>query len=343
MTIVIIIVSRKFIKVLAKAIENDISSEIILNILGLNTMIAVNAFLPVSAFIAIIIVLGKMYRNQEMVAIASAGIGLTAIYRTVYLLILPVTIIATVASMLATPWAEAKINSLVHDSKHMASIKGITAGKFSEYSHGDLILYTETIVADKMYKVFVQSRNGNKLNIVNAKQGHIEYRSGDMYLVLEQGKRIKGVPGEMKFTIERFEKYAIRIQKQTTSLKQKREGVPTTKLWSSYTLLNQAELHDRMSIPLAILLLSFVAVPLAKLNPRGGVYGNVLTSLAIYFIFENLKRVVQKWVISGEIQPALGFVGIHLMLFLVGIALLVHFYGSKWIFLKITKITRWRM
>ncbi len=73
--IVIIIVSRKFIKVLAKAIEGNIANETVLSILGLNTVIAINAFLPAAIFMAILMMLGRMYRDNEIVAIASAGVG----------------------------------------------------------------------------------------------------------------------------------------------------------------------------------------------------------------------------------------------------------------------------
>jgi len=58
--LVIIIVSRKFIKVLAQAIEGNISNEIVLSLLGLKIVIAIGAFLPVAIFMAILMVIGRM-------------------------------------------------------------------------------------------------------------------------------------------------------------------------------------------------------------------------------------------------------------------------------------------
>ena len=52
--IVIIIVSRKFIKVLGKAIEGSISNETVLTILGLNTVTAISSFLPAAIFMAVL-------------------------------------------------------------------------------------------------------------------------------------------------------------------------------------------------------------------------------------------------------------------------------------------------
>ncbi len=74
-------------------------------------------------------------------------------------------------------------------------------------------------------------------------------------------------------------------------------------------MIDIAELQRRFSVPLGILLLSFIAVPLAQLSPRGGVYGNMLVGFLIYFSYGNLVRVSQSWVISGTIPSWLGIWG----------------------------------
>ncbi|MGR9037383.1 MAG: LptF/LptG family permease, partial [Gammaproteobacteria bacterium] len=68
--IVVIIVSKSFIRVLDKAIEGQVSNETLAWLLGLKTIVAGVAFLPASIFMAILMVLGRMYRDQEMAAFA---------------------------------------------------------------------------------------------------------------------------------------------------------------------------------------------------------------------------------------------------------------------------------
>ena len=75
MVIVVIIVSRKFIRILDDAIAGQVSNETLLSILGLKTIVASVEFLPVALFMAVLMVLGRMYRDQEMSAISSAGGG----------------------------------------------------------------------------------------------------------------------------------------------------------------------------------------------------------------------------------------------------------------------------
>ena len=105
--IVVIIVSRKFIGILDQAIAGHVSNETILSILGFKTIVACVEFLPVSLFMSVLMVLGRMYRDQEMSAVSSAGGGSGTIYRAIYLLVLPLLCWLLGLSLYVAPWAEA--------------------------------------------------------------------------------------------------------------------------------------------------------------------------------------------------------------------------------------------
>ncbi|MGZ4999476.1 MAG: LptF/LptG family permease, partial [Methylomonas sp.] len=217
--LVIIIVSQKFIKVLAQAIQGNIANETVLVLLGLKTIIVAATFLPAALFMSVLMVLGRMYREQEMAAIASAGGGTLTIYRSVFLLLIPLSLCAAGLSMYAAPWAEAQTMKVMHQDEESADIRGISPGRFSEYSGGELIFYTEGIdESGKMRHVFVQNKQGERTGVVNAEYGHMENLPGGLYLVLEQGERILGVPGNKDFTIETFAEYAVQIENKTTEL-----------------------------------------------------------------------------------------------------------------------------
>lgn len=336
--IVVIIVSRKFIKVLAKAIEGSISNETVLSILGLKTIVAIAAFLPASIFMAVLMVLGRMYRDQEMAAVASAGGGAATIYRAIFLLVVPLSIVAAGLSMVASPWAEAQMQILTSEDQSSADIRGISAGRFTEYSRGEVVFYAEDVDANgRMYNVFVQNRENVKLGIVNAKFGRLEYRPGGLYLVVEQGERVIGVPGRKDFVIENFSEYGVRLEKKSAAVNLHRESIPTKQLMQSDKLFDIAELQDRISIPLGVLFLSFLAVPLAKLSPRGGVYGSLSVAFGIYFVYGNLTKVSRSWVMKETIPVWLGHFWVYLLLFILGVVLLIRLYGWQWIKLLVTR------
>jgi lipopolysaccharide export system permease protein len=86
---------------------------------------------------------------------------------------------------------------------------------------------------------------------------------------------------------------------------------------------------------LGILLLSFIAVPLAQIAPRGGVYGNMFMGFLIYFSYGNLVRVSQSWVTNETIPAWLGAFGINFLLLLIGGFLLARLYGWQWLVMKV--------
>ncbi|MSP27881.1 MAG: LPS export ABC transporter permease LptF [Methylococcales bacterium] len=335
--IVVIIVSRKFISILGQAVEGQISSETLLSILGLKTIIASASFLPAALFMAVLMVLGRMYRDQEMSAIFSAGGGSNTLYRAVFLFVFPLAILTVGISLYVSPWAAARIESLISDDEKTADLRGISAGKFSEYSQGDLVFYGESIGADgKMQKVFVQNRQHGKLGIINAEKARVQDLPDGRFIIFEYGEHIQGKAGDLNYAVELFDEYAVRIDEKSSLIKKNpHESIPTEQLWGSKATTDIAELQRRLSIPLGVILLSFIAVPLAQLSPRGGVYGNMIVGFLIYFSYGNLAHVTQVCVIKETIPSWLGAIGIHLFLLIIGMVLLARWYGWQWIILRI--------
>jgi lipopolysaccharide export system permease protein len=335
--LVVIIVSRKFIKILAQAIEGNIATETVLSLLGLKIVIAATTFLPAALFMAVLMVLGRMHREREMAAIASAGGGVFSIYRAVFWLVVPLSLCAAGLSMIASPWAEAQTEKLMHRDEESADVRGISAGRFSEYSSGELIFYTEKVDPfGKMHKVFVQNKQGDKLGVVNADYGRLEFLPGGLYLILEQGERVQGIPGRKDFTIETFKEYAVLVEKKAIAFVPHLESLPTEKIWKSSSINEIALMQDRLNTPVGVLLLAFLAVPLAKSSPRGGVYGSVLIAFGIYFTYANLQRVNHSWVISGIVPSWLGYFWVEALLATIGFLMLVRLYNWKWLLLKLT-------
>jgi lipopolysaccharide export system permease protein len=330
--IVVIIVSRKFIKILDKAVEGHISNETLLTILGLKTVSAGISLLPAATFMALLMVLGRLYKDQEMSAIATAGGGAGTLYRAVFLLVFPLSIIACGLSLYASPWAENRVQKLMNQDEQSSDIRGIAAGKFSEYSRGDLVFYVESLSRDnKMQHVFMQDRKKDKLSIVTAEYSRFEELPGGRYLVFENGERIQGHPGDYNYIIESFTEYSVKVQDKAVSNMILPNALPTERLLKSKAPRNIAELQNRIALPVAIALLAFLAVPLSRISPRGGVYGSMLMGFLVYFTYGNLSSVTQSWVIKGSIPLWPGMFWVILLMTLIGMALLADWYGLQWL------------
>jgi lipopolysaccharide export system permease protein len=335
--VVAIIVSRAFIRILDKAVDGQLSNETLLTLLAFKTIIISIDLLSAAVFMAVLMVIGRMYKDQEMAAVASAGGGSGAIYRAVFMLLLPVSVITIGLSLVVSPWAEAGMESLMDKDKQTADLRGIAAGKFSEYSHGDLVFYVEQIDASKkMHKVFVQQRSvKGLLGIITAETGRLVDLPDGQYMVFEHGERVQGKPGTLNYVVEAFDEYFVLIEEKTSSARTPRLAVASGDLWHSNALVDTAELQRRCLVPFSILVLAFLAVPLAQISPRGGVYGNIVMGFLIYFAFGNFSRVSQAWVTKGTISAVLGAVGVNGLFLLVGAVLLARLYGWQWLFMKI--------
>ncbi len=333
--IVVIIVSRQFIKVLAQAIAGEVSNQTVLTILGLQMIIAAVKILPVALFIALLIVLGRMYRDQEMAALASAGGGIKVLYRAVFKLVIPLSFIAMALSMFSVPWAETTVQKIINQDRETADIRGIAAGRFSEYSQGDLVFYVEKISKKgKMHNVFVQNRQNGKTGVVSAKSGYMKFMQGARYLVLIDGERVQGEPGKVDFILEKFDEFALRIELESQDISPGLKAESSRGLWMSNNILHIAEFQQRLWIPLSVLILAALAIPLAQISPRGGVYGNLLTAFLIYFCYSNLGKISNSWVIKGNIPVWAGYTGLYLLMLVVTAILVARLYGWRWIKLR---------
>ncbi|MEN8261604.1 MAG: LPS export ABC transporter permease LptF [Pseudomonadota bacterium] len=331
--IVLIIVSRRVLRILGKAIEGEIAADTILSVVGLKMLIATVMFLPPALFLAVLMVLGRMYRDNEIAALAVAGLGVSRLYRSVMLFMVPLALFSGYLSLYVMPWSEARIEQIFQMDEESANLRGLSAGRFSEYSHGDIVVYVEDISEDRtMRNLFVQSRREDKVGIINAKKGYIDDLPGGRYVILKQGERVEGRPGDQDFTLLKFDEYAVRIEeRKTVDIKYDREAVPSNVLWGSSVLRDIAELQRRLAIPIGILVLGILAVPLAQVAPRGGVYGNLITAFLIYVIYGNLLHINHSWVVKGIIPVWLGYSWVYLLGLITAGVLVMKAIGREWL------------
>lgn len=335
LVLVTIIVSRKFLSILTKAIEGEVAGDTLFVLLGLKTLSAFIMLMPAALFLGILMVFGRMYRDQEMAILASSGVGFTRLYRALAYSVIPLSLAAAFLALQVMPWSEQQVQALMRKDEKTADLRGIKPGRFNEFSRGDVVLYTEEMSETEgtMYKIFVQSRHGEEAGVVVAESGYLKTtETGEHFVVLEHGQRYQGTPGQADFIISEFDEYAVKIDTaDTEEAALKREAAPSADLWRSKTPRELAELQRRFAIPLGILVLSLLAVPLAKIAPRAGVYGNVSAAFLIYLTYENLQRVSQGLLMTERIPLWLSYSGVYVVMLAVALFLLVRVSGRTWL------------
>jgi lipopolysaccharide export system permease protein len=268
-----------------------------------------------------------------MAVLASSGVGPGRMYRAILLFVIPLAILGGVMALKVMPWSEKEAQQLMKKDEQGADLRGIKAGRFNEFSRGDIILYAARLGADGvMQDVFVQSRQGEKTGVVIAEDARLKVtETGEHFISLGYGRRYQGIPGQPDFVISEFEEYAVRIDDPTPpSGETGREGMDSLALFQSHNPRGLAELQKRLAIPFGILALGLLAVPLARVAPRAGAWGNILKAFLIYVAYENVQKISQGLLVTGKIPLPLAYGGAYLLIGLLTLTLLIRGFGWRW-------------
>ncbi len=328
--IVTIIVSRKFIRILKKAVEGSIGNDVLFKVLALKLLEATVELLPVALFMSVLMVIGRMYRDQEMTALASAGFGLGSVYRALMLCVIPTSIIAFVLATSIMPWTNGQLRQLMNEEGQRLSVDNINAGQFNEFAHGRVVMYVAAIDDNKiMHEVFIRQQQTNGQGLIRAEQGQTLIADHGLYLSLSDGQRILRSAGSVS-AIEQFTEYSVRLEEQNPATYDLANSKPTADLWRSSRTEEQVELQRRFSVPLGILFLGLLAAPLAQIAPRGGMYGNLLLAFLIYFAYGNLTRTLHAMIVKNQIAPWPGYFWAYLVLAIIATLLISRFYSWRY-------------
>jgi lipopolysaccharide export system permease protein len=325
--LLLIVVSNRLGGYLTDAAEGALPGNVVFVLLGLKSVSYIGLLLPGAFYLGILLALGRLYRDSEMAALAACGVGYGRLYRAIALPGVPLLLLLGALALYAAPKAAELEFEVRERALQTLDLTVLTAGRFQESSDGQRVIYVERLAEGRraVENVFVQLRQPGGLGIVASENAHqyTDPATGDRYIVLVDGYRYEGVPGQADFRVMRFEEHAVRMPETIVpDPSQRREARPTRQLWHSTAPTDRAELQWRLSVPISLLVLGLLAVPLARTNPRQGRYGKVLVGLSLYIIYANLLSVAQVWLQRGAMPPALGLWWVHVLFAAVALLLL---------------------
>jgi lipopolysaccharide export system permease protein len=334
--LILIYISHRFMRYLVQASVGDLPADFIFQLLALRLLSDLMLLLPLGFFLALLLALGRLYKDNEITAMAACGIPVPVM--SIIGFGVGFAIIVSLFSLLLAPWAENQRIQLQVQLNTMAEVGGIAAGRFKEFNRGNGIFYVETIdkESNTMHTLFVQLNLPHKRVIMVAERGYQVIQEGELFMVLIDGYRYESPPGGLNYMITQFAEHRIRVPKRLDAPKgDQRDVMSSYSLWFAKEPRLQAELQWRLSLPLTVILLAALAVPLSRTTPRQGQYAKILVGILIYLIYNNLLNVAKKWVERGDVPPWIGVWWVHLVLIIIIIGffyLPVLKQGIRWLF-----------
>lgn len=306
-----LILANALVKLLGQVAEGLISFRLLGLFIGLEALKLLGFILPPAFFFSILWVLGQMYRNSEMVALNVAGAGLARLYRPLTLLALLLALIVGGLVLHVLPAARGHADLVRAQEKAQFRLEGLRPGAFNEFRRGQFMIYVGKVGAEKglLQDVFVRYVRQGKSGVLVAKNARLEQLSGasGRFLILENGHRYQGVPGEEGFSSGRFQRYGIRLpETEVVTGRRSRSALPSAALLASDEPKYQAEFQWRLSAPLSVFALMLISVPLARSLPRQGVYGRLILAILFYAVYLNLIKLAEEWMKQGITPEWLG-------------------------------------
>ena len=320
LVLMLLMMGSGFARFLGRAAAGKQPQEMVLQLVALSSIEYLVVILPISLLLGIMLALGRLYRDNEMAAIGAAGFGLQRMYRPFAPLLLTVAVITAWLSLDLSPWASGKVNKLRDEGrKEAVDLQAFAAGQFRSIMNGKGVFYTERF--DRRSGLFenvfvrVETEEGPVLILAHHGVQAIDPGTRSRLLVLKNGYRYEGKPGEADYRITAFEEHGMRISPPQVVTHYKSSAKPFDELLVSSELSDRVELHARISATVMVVILGFLAVPLARTQPRQGRYGRLIIALVIYLAYSNLLTVGRVAADEGELPIALGIWSVHAVAF----------------------------
>jgi len=283
--------------------------------LGFFALGALPVLLSLTMFISVLLTMTRSWRDSEMVIWFGAGQPLTAWLKPVMLFALPQIAVIAALSLFISPWAAQMAGQYVSKLDTRDDVSRVSPGVFGETANRQRVFFVESVSGDSsaVQNIFVSSVQQNRSGVSMSRSGRTETAAnGDRFIVLEQGRRYEGSPGDEQYRVTEFDRYAARIEtRENTTPEPNHKNLSTWGLITHPTNLNLAELIWRIGIPLSSMVLVLLAIPMSFVNPRAGRSANLLFALLTYMVYSNLLSVSQARVAQGRLDFALGVWMVH--------------------------------
>ena len=334
--LVMVVISADAVHLLAWLVNGRIPVDMFFSLLLSNFYEFTVMLVPLSLLLGILLAFGRLYKDSEMTAVMSAGLGPVQWYRPLLLVALPTTILMLYLTLFVIPSVVEHRDGMMTEIKNRTELSALFAGRFNQSREGNAIFFLESQSEDGkvMDHVFYQQLRDDVAHVDIAQRAKNHHdKNGRDYMVMESGTHYEGEPGSGQYTITEYQQYGVYIPGSkdvgaTLSVK----ALPSKQLWQSNLPRHQAELQWRLTVPVATLIIAMLALPLSQTTPRSGRYANLGWAILLYLVYSNLLSLGKNWIIKERIPVWIGTWWVHILavvLLLVLLKLGGHVLRSK--------------
>ncbi|WP_199243922.1 LPS export ABC transporter permease LptF [Bacterioplanes sanyensis] len=320
--LLLILMSGRLIRQLAEAAAGQVSLEIVFFTLLLRLPSFLEMVLPLALFIAILLAYGRLYADSEMTVLTATGFSHGRLLS--YTMIPAGLMMAIVASLslFASPWGAQKMESLYQKQAQLTEFELLIPGRFQSMKGGSRITYAQSLSDDKteMQRVFIA--DGNTLLMAGRGTQYVSEETGSRYLELHNGRRYDLSAGGVEMQTLEFERYGVKIADEPDERRKLRqEAIPTLALLERDDVKSQAQFQWRLSLIIMVPIVTLMALPLARVNPRQGRFARLFPAIILFMVYISLMIAMTGMIEKGRLDPLVGMWPLHACYALIALTL----------------------
>ncbi len=319
-------------KILSEAVAGLLPVDIVSQLIALKVVIALEVLLPIGLYLSVVMGLGRLHTDSEVVAMAACGYSEGRILWSVLRLGLFVALIVGFFSMMLRPLAYEKSYILKNRAEAQFDINKLEAGRFYASESSDYVIFAEAVdrKQQRLEKVFFSRglKSDEKVKTIYAQSLFQEEKkaNGDTLLKFEDGYAYELAPRGSDDFVLKFKHLTLTLAGAPEPTGYKSKAAAMRQLWGSGNPKDIAELQWRLLRPVSTVILAMLAVPLSRTKPRQGRYGKTILAIVLFAVYYNLSGMAKTWVKEGVIGPIPGVWWPDCLL----VAILCFFYWPVW-------------
>lgn len=315
---------------------------------------------PMALLFGVLIAIGRLSSDSELVALRSTGVSLLSLYRPILLVSVLLTAVNTVLMVFVLPWGNHQLQLERLNILTRSISSQVQPRVFWDEWENQMLYVFEAPPGEPWHGVFlaesIPTTQSNRLTV--AERGRVRVDDDGERVVLElEGAYVHEVDLSRpdNYQVSRHERMEVLVEDQfsteqrarVTAAKSVRElTLPELASWvgdrslsAENRRLARVEIHKKFSIPFACLVFGIFALPLGFNNRRGSKASGFALSILVIVGYWVLLDAGEKWAQAGGIPPWLAMWAPNLLFAALGLFLLARRNRDK--SLLLTKVDRW--
>lgn len=330
--LVVALISR-FLGYLGQAVAGELTSDILLLLMLYRLPEFLLVILPFALFLGILLAYGRMYADNEMTVLNACGMSQRRLVAMSLLNSSAVAIVVAILSLQLAPWGLQNTEQLKESQDELTELDLIVAGQFQDFAQGMRTTYAESIsgvsAGRQLNNTFVAWRRPNtgpedsdvRIIVSESARPVIDEASGRRFMLLENGYLYEGEPGHADYLVSQFDEQALLMPEPTVIEEiDDEKSLPTLALMGSSNPDYVAQFQWRISVIILIPILTLIAVPLSKVNPRQGRFSKLVPAGVVYAIYYVMLQLGMTMLEDGVVPLFLGLWWVHAIFLALGLA-----------------------